>query len=250
MSTEEKKSGSGDATPRAGAGPLPLRLAGLQPFGVGGRRRCYVHPDFPERCVKVARTDGSSVLQANGRRFWPMRFRRVYDNNADELKELGALQRNLGAERMGRHFPRVYGVVPTDLGPGLVLDLIRDADGRIARSVREQLANGALPTEFRAAFDEFGRFLMEHRIITRELLDHNLVARRGPAGEVTLHLVDGFGDAAWFFPGGLLPALARRRIAAKLLKGWVRIERTAADLADPERAAKVLRWRLGMLRHR
>jgi hypothetical protein len=240
-----------DISPPSSADPAaPLRLADLKPFGVGGRRRCFVHPDRPDRCVKVARRDGSTMLQAKpGLATW-LRFGRVYDNNADELKELSKLQRKLGEDRMMRHFPRLHGMAPTDLGPGLVTDLVRDADGRISQTLRELLVEGRDLREFRAAYDSFGRFLIEHGIVTRDLLDHNLVVRQGADGARTFFLIDGFGDSAWFSPGRVLPAYTRRRIEAKLAKAWARFERLAADLADPERAKSVIKWRIGFLKHR
>ncbi|MCU0793396.1 MAG: PhoP regulatory network YrbL family protein [Opitutaceae bacterium] len=232
------------------AGGEPLRLAGLAPFGVGGRRRCFVHPDFPGRCVKVARADGTTMLQPKKSGWRPAWTQRVYDNNADELNELGKLRRMLGDETMARHFPRLYGMVATDLGPGLVMDLVRDADGRISQTLREQLSEGNELGKYREAYDEFGRFLLGHGIVTRDLLDHNLAVRRGEGGEFRFYLIDGFGDAAWFAPGRWIPAIDRRRIRKKITRGWARFERVAAEMADPEQAKAALRWKLGMLRHR
>ncbi len=228
----------------------PLRLAELEPFGVGGRRRCFVHPEYPGRCVKVLRTDPHRVVRLGKSAWWPAAWRRKYDNNADELRQLSRLRRKLGEELMARHFPRVYGMAPTDLGPGLVLDLVRNADGQISLSLREELANGTKLAEIRAAFNEFGRFLVAHGIVTRELLDHNLAVRRDADGGCVFFLIDGFGDSAWLPLGRLVPGHNRRRIQKKLTKAWARFEKLEANLADPEKAKTAIKWRVGFLRHR
>lgn len=228
----------------------PVRLSDLPAFATGGRRRCYVDPRDANRCIKVARTEEWLVAKLGGPTWLPKRWRRAYDNNADELKELGRLQRKLGDASMARHFPRVYGMVDTDLGPGLVLDLVRDADGRISRSLREHLAEGGRLEDFRAAYDEFGRFLIEHKIVTRDLLDHNLTVRREAAGGLRFFLIDGFGDSAALPVAALLPGGTRRRIDKKLRRSWGRFEALAEKLADPERAATAFKWRNGFLHHR
>ena len=79
-----------------------------------------MHPDDPQKCVKVLRTDERrTVRMAKKGRIIPTAFRRVYDNNAHEMRVLEELERCLGS-MMTRHFPRSYGMAATDIGPGLV----------------------------------------------------------------------------------------------------------------------------------
>ena len=58
-----------------------LALKGLEPFGVGGRRLCFVHPLDPKKCVKVLRTDERRTVR-HKKTIIPAHWRREYDNNA------------------------------------------------------------------------------------------------------------------------------------------------------------------------
>lgn len=227
--------------------PAPLVLRPLEPFGIGGRRLCYVHPLDPAKCVKVSRTDARRTVR-NSTSPIPDRFRREYDNNAHEQAILNRVFARVGpAAAFG--LPRCYGMADTDLGPGLVLDLIRDQDGRIARSLRELISTGHAPGEFRAAFDEFGRFLLEHRILTRAILDHNLAAQSLGGGAWRLYLIDGVGDPAWLPVAEWVPWIGRAKIRRRVAEAWPRFERLAAEPVTRE-LIEQSSWGQGFLKHR
>lgn len=225
----------------------PLQLSPLQPFGVGGRRLCFVHPLDPAKCVKVSRQDDRRTVR-NSRSPIPTRFRREYDNNAHELKILTELFQRVGPEaRFG--LPQCYGMAETDLGPGLVLDLVRDHDGRIARSLRELISTGHAPAAFRPAFEEFAAFLIRHAIVTRAILDHNLAAQDRGDGTWRLYLIDGLGDPAWFSLAQTFQWIARTKIERRVAAVWPRLERLAAEPVTPE-LIRQSTWGQGFLNHR
>ena len=217
-----------------------LTLSSQQPFATGGRRVCYVHPDRPDRCVKVLRQDRPTSARLSNNSWVPARWRRAYDNNADEQGTLEALQRRLGCEVTARHLPVCHGICETDLGPGLELDLIRDFDGGeagevgpIARDLRYYARSSAPVGQFRPAFDEFGAWLLEHRVLTRMLHDHNLVAQKQADGGWRLVLIDGIGDRAWIPVRRWIKTAARRSVQQRLLTGWSRIEERFGAAAHP-----------------
>lgn len=228
----------------------PLLLGGLTPFGTGGRRFCFVHPCDPAKCVKVLRQDvGRTVRLKKKQRLLPAWFLRQYDNNAHEKSVLEALERRIGLE-MSRHLPRSYGMVATDMGPGLVLDLIRDADGHISRSIRELITSKVELAVVRPAFEEFSEFLMQHLILTRQLLDHNLVAQARADGSWRLYLIDGLGDPAWLPLSHLISPLARARIRRNIASAWPRFESFAATGGVTEEMRRNSTWGQGLLDHR
>ena len=118
-----------------------LSLQGLVPFGTGGRRLCFTHPLDKTKCVKVLRQDDKRTIRVAKRRIVPAWFHRTYDNNLHEKYVLDNLYRAIGPE-IKEHLPLSYGMTTTDLGPGLVLDLVRDIDGKISRSLRELISTG------------------------------------------------------------------------------------------------------------
>ncbi|NOY29548.1 MAG: hypothetical protein GXP28_05035 [Planctomycetes bacterium] len=144
-----------------------IRLEGKEPFGIGGRRLCFTHPSDASKCVKVLRTDDRRTIR--GAKSQATQFRPEYDNNAHEKAVLEGLYRRLG-DRMSEHFPRCYGMFPTDRNPGLVLDLVRDHDGQISQSIRELVSTGTPLESLKSAFEEFGRFLLKHQILTRTII--------------------------------------------------------------------------------
>ena len=195
-----------------------LALKGLEPFGVGGRRLCFVHPLDPKKCVKVLRTDERRTVR-HKKTIIPAHWRREYDNNAHEKRILEDLEKRIGPA-MADHLPRSYGMAATDLGPGLVLDLVRDHDGGISRSIRELITTGYDLSKLRASFDGFGRFLSEHLVLTRSLLDHNLVVEMRADGPGRIFLIDGFGDPAWLpLSSGFRRSAGRRSRGASTRRG-------------------------------
>jgi hypothetical protein len=226
----------------------PLRLRDRQPFGVGGRRLCFVHPRDSFKCVKVARPDAEVIqgLKSKERFF---RTKANYDNNLEELVELQRLDRRLGAA-LSCHLPRSYGMAATDMGPGLVLDLMRDADGGISRSIRELITIGLDLAELKPAFNTLGEFFIKHAIVTRQLLDHNVVARHEADGTWTLFLIDGLGDPSWIPVSRWLPQFAVAKIRRNLARSWARFESFAAAGGVSETMRKSSPWGQGLLNHR
>lgn len=232
----------------APAATTALRLSERTPFAVGGRRLCFVHPNDPSRCVKVNRRDDQRFgrLDKKGR-LVPARLRRGIDDNRQEHRSLTALRRRLG-DRYA-HFPRCHGVCDTDLGDGLVIDLLRDADGRISRSIRQTLCEGVALRDLKPAFDRFGEFLRRHNIVTRALLDHNLVARHEDDGSWTIFLIDGYGDPAFIPVASLVRTIGQKRIRRRLDDAWRRFEEL--ERSNPSRSDwDTARWSQGFLTHR
>jgi hypothetical protein len=225
----------------------PLRLSQSKPFGLGGRRLCFVHPREPGKCVKVLRQDPGRTVR-DYRSIIPNRWRRAYDNNAHELKELTAVFRRIGPEA-AQCLPRCYGMTPTDLGPGLVLDLIRDVDGPISLSLRELISKGTSPAELRPAYDELGAFLLKHTVLTRALLDHNIVAQKCGGGQWRLYIIDGYGDPAWIPLRRMIRPIARAKIKQRLAELWPKLEQLAQNPVTQELLQRS-NWGQGFLSHR
>ncbi len=225
----------------------PVSLSSAEPFAVGGRRLCFVHPGDPAVCIKINRVDDDRFDRLPRKRLVPASLRRGLDDNRHDRRILSSLQRRLG--RRFAHLPRYHGEIDTDLGRGIAIDLIRDSDGRIARTIRNLIVEGVPLEELKPGFNEFAGYLVRHRVLTRALLDHNIVAAHGADGGWTFHLVDGFGDPAFISLGTLIPPVGRakmRRRAADAWRRFVELERAGPD----ERRWDTTRWSQGFLNHR
>lgn len=140
----------------------PLVLSGTEPFARGGKRHCYVHPADPSLCVKVAaRADDE----------------RCHAEQRTDIEDYRTLTK-CWPEAVFDRIPAITGVVGTDLGPGIVMPLYRDGDGRISRNLGEIVREGGLTPSLLAAIDELKGWLRKYRLLTRDSGPHNVVAVR------------------------------------------------------------------------
>lgn len=171
----------------------------------------------------MLRTDPERTVRLKRSGAWKTKFGRVYDNNEHEKIELDKLFAKHG-EVIKHHFPAHYGFVETDLGLGLVLDLMRDFDGEISMSLREWISTGNCIYDIKQAFQEFGSFMYQHAILTKDILDHNIVVVRESEKHFRLVMIDGIGYSAFIPMATWFATVSRRRINNKLAKAWARLE--------------------------
>lgn len=125
---------------------------------------------------------------------WYRRLRPLgcFDDNVRELRAFHRYARK--QDQIWDHFPRCYGAESTDHGSGIVTDLIRDGDGAISRTLRCYLKEHGKTEALIAGLRDFYRVLRVHRLITRDILDHNLVVRTVNE-RVAVYMIDGIGSS-------------------------------------------------------
>jgi len=162
-------------------------------FARGGRRICFIHPDDSSRCVKILGLAGDPA-QRRKRSVWYKKLRPLssFDDNLRELESFHMLERH--DESVWDHFPRCYGIHPTSRGDGIVTELIRDEDDGIPKTVRQYVATHGRTEEFRRALDVFFDLLLTQRVVTRDILDHNVVVQVRSEG-LRVVMIDGFGSS-------------------------------------------------------
>lgn len=170
-----------------------LKLKHSRPIFVGGTRYCFQHPEHANRCVKVLRPDRTGaarkLLRKDFKRFLPARYL------DDQLKEIKAYRALLpkASEQLWRHVPRYLGTVETDMGIGIVTQLMRNLDGSWPSNLQTLLPAGA-DKELDAGIEEFTDAVRSMRILSRDLLPHNIIAVKESSGYRVM-LVDGIGNA-------------------------------------------------------
>ena len=162
-------------------GPIPhlspaLSLAGAEPFAMGSKRHCYVHPHDASLCVKV-------LSRADDER-----------GHAEQRKELEdyLLLGERGSETLFDRIPAIVGIVTTDLGDGIVSRMCRDADGRISRNLGELIRGHGLTPALAGAIDEHKQWQREQRMLTRDTGPHNVVAVSLGRREWKLVIIEGW----------------------------------------------------------
>ncbi|MGC8120890.1 YrbL family protein [Marinobacter sp. VGCF2001] len=201
-------------------GAMVIDLSSLLPFAQGANRFCFQHPDNPDRCLKVIRPES---IQARYRKQSPVKRllgkARLNDNTqelrAHQQTALQHLKQVDSADVLWGHLPQFFGTVETSLGTANESELIRGADGAIAPTLESLIRNEQATPELWNAIHRFEAWLTQTRILTRNLLPHNLVVT-DRTGRPELFLVDGLGAPAIPQALALVPGWSPHFIARKL----------------------------------
>ena len=189
-----------------------LALSSQKPFAEGTKRRCYVHPEDSNLCVKVISSETNDPSQVAEQRL--------------EIRDFELLQRRKSAALFER-IPRFEGTIDTDLGQGIDSQLYRDADGSISRNFSELIREKGLTPCFAEAVVALKEWLRDMRLLTRDTGPHNVVAVHLAEGKWKLVIIEGLVNRrfiwitdlfGWFFDYMLNRELQKfdRRVQALL----------------------------------
>ena len=175
------------------------------PIGKGKERTCFVHPDDPQKAIKISIGD-------------------ISEQSCREIRFYQKLQKRGGNDP---HIPGFYGLCETNLGQGIVVDLIRDQDGEVSRPLNWYLAEGYPIEGFEAYLDELKQSFLQNLIIfNHDMTIGNLLFQKASASRAGLIAIDGLGDVVaidWF---DIFPSLVRRKILRRWARFIARIYRT------------------------
>jgi hypothetical protein len=161
------------------------------PIGVGVERVCYVHPYDSNNIIKISR---KKTLQTTR-----------------EIKYYTKLikRKNVSFD----HLPNFYGTVKTNLGDGFVVELIRDYDGEISKSLNWQLKNGLPLTALPDYLDELKNYFLNNLIIFNyDMRANNLLFQKTSENNARLVLIDGLGDVVYIKWLNMFPSHVRKKI--------------------------------------
>lgn len=196
---------------------MTISLASEKPFARGGNRLCYVHPGDRSRCIKVRRPD-FTLADCRRKKGFPKSLKPLssFDDNLEESRVMAALQKRYG-EQVWRHISRCYGFIETDMGRGLVSELIRDDSGAVSQTLKKVIWDEGMTEECRQAVQALADFWLDNLVPSRHLLLHNIVVQRDTRGQIyRLVVIDGLGSAG-LFPMHAFPAtLQRKKVKKKI----------------------------------
>ena len=162
------------------------------PIGKGKERSCYVHPEDPRKAVKICHGD-------------------VRQQSEREIRFYHKLSKRVAARE--DHVPGFYGLVDTNLGKGIVVDLIRNYDGEISRPMNWYLAQGLPIERFDACLQELRYSFLQNLIIfNHDMTIGNLLVQKSSLTEARLVAIDGLGDVVALDWLNRIPSFARRKI--------------------------------------
>ncbi len=162
-------------------------------IGVGGRRKCYRHPENPRLCVKVyhsASNDASKTLKK-------------------EIVELKELKRLL-SKTTSIIIPKFYGTVETNFGCGYLFEYILNDDGTDCHTLCQWLDKYPLQAE--TLRNKLYQQIYDDCIVLSDLHMENILIKEMENNEIQFALVDGLGEPTLIKVRTLFPYFLRRNL--------------------------------------
>ncbi|MBW6510037.1 MAG: PhoP regulatory network YrbL family protein [Desulfuromonadales bacterium] len=203
---------------------MNLLLSPLKPFAQGGNRLCYVHPEDSKLCIKVRRPDFTLADRRRKKGFLKkIRPLSSFDDNLEEFKVMGELKKHY-AETIFQHISRCYGFVETDMGKGLVSELIRNTDHRISQTLKKYIWEFGVTGSLKTAIESLLEVWKHELVPSRDLLLHNIVVQQDAEKIIRLVVIDGLGNTG-LIPLRYLPrSWQMQKIERKIANFYERIE--------------------------
>ena len=170
-------------------------LSDVSPFAEGGNRKCFVHPDNPNRCLKVVHRGLLEEIKKN--KPWYKRVRSL-ESFDDNLREENAYQQKAiinGDANIWDHLAKWYGMKETDIGMASETELVRN-DDEIADTLESYLFKNGMTDEIKNSIATFQEWLRESLVLTKNLIPHNLVIKK-ENDEMLIKIIDGLGSQAF-----------------------------------------------------
>lgn len=198
-------------------------------FASGGNRLCFIHPDDSNLCIKVLRADRSPSIKRSKKKF-PFNYRSLknFDDNWQEWLVYEKINSCVG-EPAYKMIPRCFGLVDTNLGQGLVSEVIKDDDGLISISLKQYLWTKGFDLDLRKVLDNFEKKWIFYGMPSRNLLDHNLVVKMKNSTPSQLVVIDGLGWPDFLPLAYSFPSLAKRKAARKVARLRESIRKTIEE---------------------
>ncbi len=169
-------------------------------IGRGFERECYVHPENPDRLIKVNLTKRNKQSKR-------------------EIKYLKKLKKRSLSD--WSHLPEFYGTVSTSKGTGLVVEYIKDYTGQPSRSLDEYARKNGIEA-YRKRLDDLKNYFIKNRVIFNyDMNPTNLLLRQKSPNESELVIIDGIGDVV-FIP---VLNIFKSHVEKKIRRRWKRFEK-------------------------
>ena len=198
-----------------------IDLDGLTPFAEGGNRKCFIHPDNPDRCLKVIHSGLLQKIRNN--KPWYKRFRSLesFDDNLreEEAYKQRALRSN--DPKIWKHLAKWHGKTETSLGIASETELIKN-DNQIAETLESYLFTNGLTDEIKDSIKNFHHWLKDNLVLTKNLIPHNLVLKK-ENNELDIKIIDGLGSQAFIPFPSYSNFFAKRYVERRIELMWSRI---------------------------
>lgn len=172
-------------------------------IGKGNERACYLDPEDDSRVIKVSydRDKGRSKQS---------------DIEVKYYKEL-LRRKNMNWTNL----PKFYGEVETDQGKGFIVDLVKDYDGSVSKSLKYYIDRDGVDV-YKKELEIYKQYFLDNLVIFNYgMMPKNILRRRVDENNAELVLIDGLGDVSFFTFPSKISYFARK----KILRRWEKFEK-------------------------
>lgn len=146
-------------------------------YGKGTHKKCFLHPENEDLCIKVAYNRGGQT---------------------DLQREINYLKILNKRNKDYSILPRYYGTVATNLGTGYVFELIKDFDGKKSLTLEDVLRNNTLFiilfNTIKILLISLKDTLLKNEIITMGIFPENIILQRTSASDFRIRIVNDMGS--------------------------------------------------------
>ena len=199
-----------------------INLEEVKPFAEGGNRVCYIHPDNKSLCLKISKSEVVKKMRSNAPWYKKLRSERSFDDNYREERAYQQRAIKENPQKIWKHLAKWYEFVETSKGLASCTELITNND-KVAFNLEEYLFNKGRTTEIDEALKEFEIFLKETKLLTKNIIPHNLAVKEEDYG-LTLKIIDGLGCMSFIPLPEISNAFANRYIKRRIELMYSRIE--------------------------
>ena len=172
-----------------------IDLNGVTPFAEGGNRRCFVHPNNPNRCLKVIHSGLLESIIKNNPWYKKLRSAESFDDNLRERDAYNQKALRNDNSETWKHLAKWYGMVETTIGAASETELIKN-ENLVAETLESYLFANGFTDEIKLSIEQFHDWLRKNLILTKNLIPHNLVLKR-VNNDIIIKIVDGLGSQAF-----------------------------------------------------
>ena len=199
-----------------------INLEGVRPFAEGGNRVCYIHPDNKNLCLKISKQEVIKKIRSNAPWYKKLRSEKSFDDNFREERAYQQRAVKENPQKIWRHLARWHEFVETSKGLASCTELITNND-KVALNLEEYLFSKGRNSEINIALKEFEMFLKETKLLTKNIIPHNLAVKENDSG-LTLKIIDGLGCMSFIPLPEISDAFAKRYIKRRVELMYSRIE--------------------------
>ena len=199
-----------------------ISLEEVKPFAEGGNRVCYIHPNNKSMCLKISKPEVVKKMRSNAPWYKKLRSEKSFDDNYREESAYKQRAIKENPQKIWRHLAKWYEFVETSEGLASCTELITNND-KVALNLEEYLFSKGRTSEIDKALKEFEIFLKETKLLTKNLIPHNLAVKENNS-ELTLKIIDGLGCMSFIPLPEISNTFADRYIKRRIELMYSRIE--------------------------